>query len=75
MDRRQFNNTIRFNNVSDTVVSPQRFRSSQSGDLDPSALRQGASSTDGVHVCQHGDNHGSGPRGMGCRNLSYGIYL
>jgi hypothetical protein len=26
-------------------------------------------------VCQHGDNHGSGPSGAGCRNLSYGIYL
>jgi hypothetical protein len=35
----------------------------------------GSGATDGVHVCQHGDNHGSGPPGLGCRNLSWAIYL
>ena len=35
----------------------------------------GAGATDGVHVCQHGSNHGSAPDALGCRNLSWGIYL
>jgi hypothetical protein len=35
----------------------------------------GAGATDGFHVCQHGDNHNSGPSGLGCRNLTWAIYL
>jgi hypothetical protein len=44
------NNTILYNNVTNTV---------------------GAGATDGVHVCQHGDNHDSGTPGLGCRNLTW----
>ena len=35
----------------------------------------GASATDGVHVCVHGDNHGAGTKGQGCRGMTAGIYL
>jgi len=44
------NNTILYNNVTNTV---------------------GAGATDGVHVCQHGDNYDSGTPGLGCRNLTW----
>ena len=32
-----------------------------------------ASATDGIHVCVHGRS--PGPDGVGCRNLSWGVYL
>ena len=35
----------------------------------------GAASLDGVHVCVGGDNGGSGPAGLGCRNISATIYF
>jgi hypothetical protein len=32
----------------------------------------GTDAVDGTHVCVRGDNNGAGPRGWGCRNLSWG---
>ena len=35
----------------------------------------GVAAIDGVHVCVGGDNQGSGPPGLGCRNISMAIYF